>query len=39
LVGTVLAAGFCTSSGAPAFALHSRGIGSGRRVPPTPLLR
>jgi hypothetical protein len=39
LVGTVLAAGFCSSSGAPAIALHSRGIGSGRRVPPTPVLR
>jgi hypothetical protein len=40
LSGTVLPAGFCSASGAPASPVHSAGLGrSGRRVPPTPVLR
>lgn len=40
LSGTVLPAGFCSASGAPASPVHSAGLGSsGRRVPPTPVFR
>jgi parallel beta helix pectate lyase-like protein len=39
LSGTVLPAGFCSASGAPAMPVHSAGSGSARRVPPTPVFR
>jgi len=39
LSGTVLPAGFCSASGAPAGPVGPGGSGNGRRVPPTPVLR